>query len=179
MKDPTQEDRQGSPPLRLVLDDGEVLELQPAANPTTDGLDVVLRLPADRALNLSRVLDAYTALVELGARAGEVSGTEGNLARGLRDAAAAAGRGENVRSTVVKVGKPARVRAMAELQAARPDLNHSSLIAVVDAAAAWLEQREDYNAAVLLDAVASDGAGSQAYLTLIGYDRMPSRGETS
>lgn len=145
-------------------------------DPATDGLDVVLRLPAGRALNLSRVLDAYTALVKLGAQAGEVSGTEHNLARGLRDAAAA-GRGEAAQHAAGKIDKLARVRAMAELQAARPDLNHSSLIAVIDAAAAWLEQREDYNAAVLLDAVTSDGAGSQAYLTLIGYDRMPSRDE--
>lgn len=118
-------------------------------------------------------------MVELGARASEVSGTEANLARGLRDAAAAAGGRKDAPITEVKVDKLARLRAMAEMQAARPDLNHSSLIAVVDAAAAWLEQREDYNAAVLLDAVASDGAGSQAYLTLIGYDRMPSRGEPS
>ena len=175
----TDEDQQGPPQLRLVLDNGEVLEFLPAADPATDGLDVVLRLPAGRAFDLSRVLDSYTALVELGARASEVSGTEANLARGLRDAASAADGRQGAPSTGVKVDKLARLRAMAEMQAARPDLNHSSLIAVIDAAAAWLEQREDYNAAVLLDAVAGDGAGSQAYLTLIGYDRMPSRGGSS
>lgn len=176
MAEPTEDVRPAR--LRLVLDDGEVLELPLAPKAETGGSRVVLRLPATRAYDLSRVLDSYTAMVEMAAQASEVSGTEATLARALRDAAAAAGQRHGSPSAAGTVGEPARLQAMAELQAARPDLSHGSLIAVVDAAAAWVAQREDYHAAALLDAVAGeDGAGSQAYLTLIGYDRMPSRGE--
>jgi hypothetical protein len=165
--------------LRLVLDDGEVLDLAPAPEAESAASMVVLRLPAARAYDLSRVLDSYTAMVELAVQASEVSGTEAALARALRDGAAAAGQRHGSPSAAGTVGEPARLQAMAELQAARPDLNHGSLIAVIDAAAAWVAQRKDYHAAALLDAVGGDdGAGSQAYLTLIGYDRMPSRGET-
>lgn len=177
MAEPTDDVRPAR--LRLVLDDGEVLELAPAPEAESGGSMVVLRLPAARAYDLSRVLDSYTAMVELAAQASEVSGTEATLARALRDGAAATGQRHGSPSAAGTVGEPARLQAMAELQTARPDLNHGSLIAVVDAAAAWVAQREDYHAAALLDAVAGDdGAGSQAYLALIGYDRMPSRGET-
>ena len=179
MTEPTDDDLQEPPGLRLVLDDGEVLELHPGADPEVGGSAVTLRLPLARANDLSRVLDSYTAMVELAAQASEVSGTEATLARALRDAAAAAGQRHGSPSAAGTVGEPARLQAMAELQAARPDLSHGSLIAVVDAAAAWVAQREDCHAAALLDAVAGDdGAGSQAYLTLIGYDRMPAQGET-
>lgn len=175
MAEPTDDVRRGR--LRLVLDDGEVLEL--ATEAESGASIVILRLPAARAYDLSRVLDSYTAMVELAGQASEVSGTEATLARALRDSAAAAGQRHGSTNSAGTVGEPARLQAMAELQAARPDLNHGSLIAVVDAAAAWVAQREDYHAAALLDAVAGDdGAGSQAYLTLIGYDRLPSRGET-
>lgn len=157
-------------PTRLALDSGETLEVGPGRSEI-----VVLRLTASRAYELSKVLDAYTAMVDLAGRAGEVSSTEASLARGLADAAAAAGPGSNDDASGLRVGRRARLLAMAELQAARPDLTHGALVAVVDAAAEWLGRGQDYNAAVLLDAVAGeDGAGSQAYLTLIGYDTPPS-----
>lgn len=170
MTEPGSADLPGPAPTQLSLDSGEILEVGRSA----DDHAVVLRMPATRAYELSRVLDAYTAMVELSARAGEVSSTEVSLARGLSDAATATGRRQDAADPGLRVGRRGRLLAMAELQAARPDLTHGALVAVVDAAAEWLGQGQDYNAAVLLDAVAGeDGAGSQAYLTLIGYDRPP------
>lgn len=65
--------------FRLRLDSGETVEA---------GADeVVLRMARWRAQDLSLVLDAYTRIVELVDRAGEVSGTERGLARALADAA--------------------------------------------------------------------------------------------
>jgi hypothetical protein len=69
---------------------------------------------------------------------------------------------------------------MAVLQKARPELSHSKLMAVVDAAAWWLTDDEDGLAMDLLDAVASDGVGSVAYVTLLGRDKpaaQPPRSE--
>lgn len=167
MTHPTDDDQNHPDLLRLLLDSGETLSVQP----TDDRREITLRLPAARAYDLSLVLDAYTRMAELMARAGEVSSTEESLARGLRAAAAVTGKRVGEQDGSARVGTVARIRAMSELQAARADLDHSSVAAVVDAAALWLDRDKDYNAAVLLEAVAGDGAGSQAYLTLTGYDR--------
>ena len=169
MTHPTEEDQQDPAVLRLMLDSGETLTVRPAGGPDGDRSEVALRLSAARAYDLSLVLDAYTKMVELLAQASEVSSTEDSLARALRDAAAAAGQRIRGQGGPARVATVARLRAMTELQAARADLDHSSVAAVVDAAALWLDRNEDYNAAVLMEAVAGDGAGSQAYLTLIGY----------
>ena len=51
---------------------------------------MLLWLPVRRAHDLSRVLDAYSKLMEIFHDVSQVSSTEESLARGLRDAAAVA-----------------------------------------------------------------------------------------
>ena len=53
------------------------------------------------------------------------------------------------------------------LQEARPELSHSALSAVVDAAAGWIEQQRDNRAVDLLNTVVPD-AGTAAYFALLG-----------
>jgi hypothetical protein len=61
---------------------------------------------------------------------------------------------------------------MVQLQEARPDLTHDQLVAVVDAAAWWFENDEDYKVVNLLESVLPDNAASGAvYLTLLGPGR--------
>src|SRR5690349_19980896 len=101
---------------------------------------------------------------------GGVSTTAHSLARGSRDAAAVARgtRSEPVAPT--RIGLAQRLKAMAVLQQARPELSHSRLMAVVDAAAWWLTDDEDDMAMDLLDAVTPEAA-STAYFTLLGRDK--------
>jgi hypothetical protein len=64
---------------------------------------------------------------------------------------------------------------MAVLQEHRPDLDHTTLIAVVDAAAMWTDADEDYLVTSLLGAVGGDEAAGAAYLALTGIaERRPS-----
>jgi hypothetical protein len=156
---------------RLVLDEGEQLDVRlvPSAEPSGQAA-VEVRMSAMRADDLSRVLTGYSRVVAIMSETSEVSSTEESLARGLRDAAAVA-RGTRVEpAPPTRIGSAARLKAMAVLQQARPDLSHSKLMAVVDAAAWWLTDDEDGMALDLLDAVTSD-AGSTAYFTLLGREK--------
>jgi hypothetical protein len=156
---------------RLVLDEGEQLDVRliPSSEPSGRA-DVEVRMSAMRADDLSRVLGGYSRIAAIMSETSEVSSTEGSLARGLRDAAAVARgpRSEPVPPT--RIGSAQRLKAMAVLQQARPDLSHTKLMAVVDAAAWWLTDDEDSMAMDLLDAVTPD-AGSTAYFTLLGRDK--------
>ena len=119
------------------------------------------------------MLDAYTRLGDLASVTTTVSATERSLARALRDAAAAAGHVEVASCSVPKITSSARLKAMAELQVACPDLSHSTLVAIIDAVAWLIDQEEDYDVTGVLDAVTSDGTGADTYLTLVGYDGPP------
>jgi hypothetical protein len=78
MTNPTQ-DHDGQSRWWLELDDGELLAVDgvPATEWRTieTGNSVLLRLPASRAYDLSRVLDIYTRTVRLFDEASHISGT--------------------------------------------------------------------------------------------------------
>lgn len=166
MTHPTDADTPDPAGEQLRLDEGEILELRP------DAADIVLRLPATRAYDLSRVLDAYTGLLDLASAAATVSSTEQSLARSLRDAAARAGYDGPAPWTSTRVDSAGRLRAMAQLQARRSDLSHSTVVAIVDAAAWLVDRDQDYDVTGLLDAVADQGestTGADVYLALLDY----------
>ena len=170
MTDPTHADRQDQAPWRLALDEGERLEVRLAAGSPerlTGQPEVVLAMPAWRAADLGRVMDAYTRIAAIFTEASQVNGVEASLARALGDAAAAA-RGEDKASrTDSKVEARHRLRAMAVLQEARPELSHSKLISIIDAAAWWLHQGLDDMALELLTTV-EETVGTTVCLTLLG-----------
>jgi hypothetical protein len=56
---------------------------------------------------------------------------------------------------------------MAVLQEARPELSHSRLVAIIDAAAWWLNEDMDYMALDLLNTV-EESVGTTVYFTLLG-----------
>ena len=88
MMNPTHDDQNDRPRLRLELDSGELLEIDGASvGGLAETPAVVLRLTPCRAHDLAHVLDTYTRLVEVMSRWNEVSGTEASLSRGLYDAA--------------------------------------------------------------------------------------------
>jgi hypothetical protein len=153
----------------LKLDSGELLEVAAAA--TEAGVPVVLRMTAARAYDLAFVLDSYTRLVEVLSRSSEVSGTEESLSRALFDSAALLIPTRPHSPALGKVTSGRRLRAMAILQEHRPDLDHSTLVAVVDAAAMWTDENEDYLVTALLSAVGGDEAAGAAYLALTGIDQ--------
>jgi len=126
----------------------------------------VLVMPAWRAADLGRVMDAYSRIAAILARTSEVSGTEASLAQGLGDAAVAA-RGEDKGPRAdSEIGAGNRLRAMALLQEARPELSHSQLIAIIDAAVWWLHEGIDDMALELLTCI-EERAATTVYLTLL------------
>jgi hypothetical protein len=166
----------------LDLDDGEqllVLDVPDGGWETYDPREsVVLKMPALRAYDLSRVLDLYSRLMALFYESGQVSATEHALSSALRDAGRTLeGRDrDEPRPEPHRVTSAARLRAMAVLQANRPWLDHRSLIGVVDAAARWVDEQEDDLAQGVLDAAGGDEAGLQAWLILLGRDQPPAGG---
>jgi hypothetical protein len=163
---PIQHAEQDPRSWRLILDESE--QLQVRATDSADSPAVTLTMSAARANDLSLVLHNYTRIVSIFQETSEVSSTEDSLARGLRDAAAAARGTASAPAEPTKVTDGARVKAMEILQQSRPNLTHSALVAVVDAAVWWLEDEMDYNAMDLLGAV-DDEVGTAAYFTLIGH----------
>ena len=110
--------------------------------------------------------------MEVVTRSSEVSGTEESLSRGLYDAAELLTLGAGRESVPLgKVTSGRRLRAMAVLQEHRPDLDHGQLIAVVDVAAMWTDEDEDYLVTDLLRAIGGDEVAGAAYLALTGIDR--------
>jgi len=171
VSNPTQSQSPDPARWQLVLDEGEHLDVRliPPSGPSGRA-DVEVRMSAMRAADLSRVLSGYSRIVAIMTETSEVSSTEDSLARGLRDAAAVA-RGTQAEPVApTRIGSAQRLKAMAVLQQARPELSHSKLMAVVDAAAWWLTDDEDDMAMDLLDAVTPEAA-STAYFTLLGRDK--------
>ena len=60
---------------------------------------------------------------------------------------------------------------MAVLQEARPELSHSKLVAIIDAAAWWLDDGMDLMAMDLLSAV-DESVGAALYFTLLGRGEL-------
>ena len=167
MTDRTQDPVQEQQPWRLVLDEGDRLEVQPTGESESGRAEVALFMPAWRAADLSRVMDAYSRMAAIFTSISEVSGTESSLARALRDAADAASGGAEVPPGRSKIGGGHRLKAMAVLQDARPELSHSRLVAIIDAAAWWLDEGMDNMAIELLSAV-DERIGTAVYCALAG-----------
>jgi hypothetical protein len=161
--------------FRLAMDNGEVVEVDGSTLVDEDSgqtvLAVVLRLPPWRAHALAHVLASWNAAVDLFEDTQRTSMDEGDLAWALYAAYSAAGdrraREEALRPpTSVPSGR--RATAAAVLRD-REALELHTLIAVVDAAAWWLDQpRGDSYCTSLLNAVTDQETAGAAYLALIG-----------
>jgi hypothetical protein len=154
---------------RLVLDEGEALEVRLIDSSGVGG-DIELRLPAWRAVDLALVLEAYSRLTAVVTEATAVSGTEQSLARALRDAAVVASGRQAQDAGPSKVSTAGRLKAMAQLQKFRPDFSHSKLVSVIDAAAWWLDAGQDLMASDLLEAVVTEEDGIALHRTLVGVE---------
>jgi hypothetical protein len=163
-------------PLRLVLDAGESIELDgstvldPAAGRTVPA--VVVRMPAHRAAYLGNVLEAYTRVCRLAGT--ELNAEERSPAWALTRVAEAAGfveASEHVNASPATSGR--KLAAGAVLRTSE-DLDDVTMIAVVEAAARWLEEPdgEEY-AYALLGAVTDGQTQVRAYGELIGTGGQP------
>lgn len=155
--------------LRLVLDFGESVELD--GSTVWDPIDevavpaVVLRMPAHRAAMFGRVLEAYTRVCRLVGV--ELDAAERGPAWALARAADAAGFVAPA-GPVSRVTSARRAAAAAVLREAE-DLDDAAMVAVVDAAAWWLEEPAgDEYAWALLGAVTDAATQMRAYGALLG-----------
>ena len=155
-------------PLRLVLDFGETVELDGSTvyDPVAEAAvpAVILRMPAHRAAWFGRVLSAYTRMCRLAGV--ELDAAERGPAWALERVAWAAG--ISAAPEPVRVTSARRMAAGAVLRAAE-DFDDVTMIAVIDAAARWLEEPDgDEYAYALLGAVTDGPTQHQAYGELLG-----------
>jgi hypothetical protein len=156
--------------VRLVLEFGESVEVDGSTvfDPVADERvpAVVLRMPRGRAAWFGRVLEAYTRVCRLASA--ELDAAESAPAWALARAAAAAGHVEPAGRPSGRVTSGRRMSAAAVLREVE-DFDDSTLIAVVDAAARWLEEPSgDEYAWALLGAVTDAATQQRAYGELLG-----------
>jgi hypothetical protein len=156
-------------PLRLVLDFGESVELDGSTvyDPTAGAAvpAVVLRMPPHRAAWFSRVLDAYTQMCRV---ADELPAAESGPAWALARVSSAAGYVAPSAVELRRVSSARRMSAAAVLRSAG-DLDDVTMVAVVDAAARWLDEPDgDEYAYALLGAVVDGPTQLRAYGELLG-----------
>jgi hypothetical protein len=156
--------------LRLVLDFGESVELDGSTvfDPVAEAAvpAVVVRMPAHRAAWFGRVLLAYTRVCRLVGV--ELDAAESGPAWALARAASAAGYVEPGAAELGRVTSGRRMAAAAVLRSAE-DLDDVTMVAVVDAAARWLEEPEGEEYAwALLGAVTDGPTQLRAYGELLG-----------
>lgn len=157
-------------PLRLVLDFGETVELDGSTvyDPTAEGPApaVVLRMPAHRAAWFGRVLDAYTRVCQLAGS--ELVAAENGPAWALTRVSTAAGHVEPAAVELERVTSGRRLSAAAVLRTAG-DMDDVTMIAIIDAAARWLDEPGgDEYAYALLGAVTDGPTQLRAYAELLG-----------
>jgi hypothetical protein len=157
-------------PVWLVLEFGESVEVDgstlydPVANERVPA--VVLRMPRGRAAWFGRVLEAYTRVCRLAGV--ELDAAESGPAWALVRAASAAGHVEPDVGRSGRVTSGRRMSAAAVLREVE-DFDDATLIAVVDAAARWLEEPAgDEYAWALLGAVTDSATQQRAYGELLG-----------
>src|SRR5690349_7193691 len=140
-------------PLRLVLDFGETVELDGSTlyDPTAETAvsAVVLRMPPHRAAYIGEVLDAYTRMCRI-AGVG-LTADERGMAWALQRTASAAGFARPPGVPSVR-----RIAAAAVLRASE-DFDSTTMIAVIDAAARWLDEPEGEEYAYALLGAVTDG----------------------
>lgn len=157
--------------VRIRLDTGDAVEVDgsnvwdPDAQAAVPA--VVLRLPGDRAHALAHALADWSRVCAL---IGEtVSPYEQPLADALARAAIAVGDREAAGCSA-RDGRPTvsaqRMAAAAELQR-RTSLSADGLVAVIDAAAGYVDGGADDAAVALLTAAAGEEAAGHAYAALV------------
>ena len=139
--------------------DGSTVELAGAAVPM-----IVLRLPATRAHRLAHSL--------VGDPAPDLVPADRTLARGIEAVAAVTGEPGALRCAaedVRGIGQQQRLNAAGVLRDREPRLSAVQRIAVVDAAARWMEEDagDELAFALLRAACLSELAASQAYVELL------------
>jgi len=172
--------------FRLAMDNGEVVEVGGSTLVDEDSgqivTAVVLRLPPWRAHALAHVLASWNQAVDLFERATQVSQDESDLAWALYAASGAAGdprAREEAQRPPTSVPSGRRATAAAVLRE-REAFEVHTLIAVVDAAAWWLDQPHgDGYCTSLLNAVTDQDTAGAAYLALIGAPTDPPEEEPS
>ena len=159
-------------PLRLVLEFGESVGLDGSTlyDPVAEAAvpAVILRMPAHRAAWFGRVLLAYTRMCRLAGV--ELDAADRGPAWALERAASAAGFVETVAPPVAprRVTSAGRMAAGAVLMGVE-GFDDVMMIAVVDAAAHWLEEPDgDEYAYALLGAVTDGPTQLRAYGELLG-----------
>jgi hypothetical protein len=158
-------------PLRLVLDFGETVELDGSTlyDPTSETAvpAVVLRLPPHRAAYIGKALEAYTRVCRLAGA--ELNADERGPAWALARTASAAGFADPERAAGPTRVTSARRMAAAGTLRATEDFDNTTMIAVVDAAARWLDEPEgEEYAYALLGAVTDSPTQLRAYGELLG-----------
>jgi hypothetical protein len=174
MSDPRQVDPDR---LRVVLDHGEVLELD-GGTLVLDGREspsVVLRLAPWRARSIARVLQEWTSVSRIFHHTTRPPLDELGLSRVLELAAAAFGSGDE--DTIVRSPRGSRVipnrqrlAAVAILGERETQLSAVQRLALVDAAAWWLSEPnggEEFAYALLGASCAAEVTTEHVYLALI------------
>jgi hypothetical protein len=172
--------------FRLAMDNGEIVEVDGSMLIDEDSGQavpaVLVRLPRWRAHALGHVLASWNAAVDLFEHATQVSQDESDLAWALHAASSAAGdqrAREEAQRPPTSVPSGRRATAAAVLRD-REAFEVHTLIAVVDAAAWWLDQPHGDNyCASLLNAVTDQETAGAAYLALIGTPADPREEERS
>ena len=167
MTDPTQPP---AAPVRLVLDFGETVEVDGSSvfDPLAEGPvpAVVLRMPRHRAAWFGAVLDAYTRVCRLVGV--ELDAAEAGPAWALMLAAESAGHVDTSRPRPVgRVTSGRRMTAAAVLRSSEA-FDDATTIAVVDAAAHWVDEGGEEYAYALLGAVTDGATQGRAYAALLG-----------
>jgi hypothetical protein len=160
-------------PVRLLLDFGESVEVDgstvydPAAEAQVPA--VVLRMPRHRAAWFGLVLDSYARMCQLvGA---EVVAAERGPAWALALAARSAGHVDLARPPKVTRVTSGRRLAVAAVLRSAESFDDATTIAVVDAAARWLDEPDgDEYAYALLGAVTDGQTQLRAYGAMVGGD---------
>lgn len=164
-------DDEDGPAVRIHLETGDAVEVDgsgvwdPDARSTVPA--VVLRLPGDRAHAVAHALTDWSRVCALVGEA--VDAYEQPLADALAKAAMVAGDREAAACTA-RDGRPTvsaqRMAAAAEIQR-RSALTPEGLVAVVDAAAGYVDAGSDDAAVALLAAVVGEDGAGAAYAALV------------
>ena len=165
MMDPTQPP---AVPVRLLLDFGESVEVDGSTvhDPVAEG-----RMPRHRAAWFGAVLDAYTRVCRLVGV--ELDAAEAGPAWALSLAAKAAGHVDFVTARAAGRVPSARRFAAAAVLRSSEAFDDVTMIAVVDAAARWVDDRGEEYAYALLGAVTDDVTQRRAYAALLGTGGVP------
>lgn len=162
-------------PVKLLLDFGETVEVDGSSvfDPVAEGAvpAVVLRMPRHRAAWFGSVLQAYTRMCRLVGV--ELDAAEAGPAWALSLAAQSAGHVDTKEPRPAgRVTSGRRIAAAAVLRGSE-GFDDVSMIAVVDAAAWWVDEGGEECAYALLGVVTDEVTQLRAYGALLGAGGAP------